>query len=80
MEHFLNRILLILGSWLILSGCSTYFATNGEQRYLLSQNGPGIKVVSPLTDANISHFYDLPVQNKISKISILPPSIDLIRR
>lgn len=62
---------------LFITGCSSYFATNGEQRYLMSNNGPGIKTVPPLTDANVSHFYDLPQQTHIAKINILPPSIDL---
>lgn len=62
---------------LFIVGCSTQFASNGEKLYLRNKNGPGIVVQPPLTDTNISHFYDLPTQqNKHPKVSVVPPTIE----
>lgn len=58
---------------LVLSGCSRY-ATNGENLYLGSRNGPKLEVPPPLTRANISNFYDLPQQNQDARVSIAPPT------
>ena len=59
---------------LFLISCSSQFASNGEKLYLRSSNGPGLVVQPPLTDMNISHFYDLPAQlNKSPKMSVVPP-------
>nr|WP_276559044.1 hypothetical protein [Fluoribacter dumoffii] len=57
---------------LALSGCSRY-ASNGENLYLGSANGPSLEVPPPLTRANISNFYDLPQQNQDARVSIEPP-------
>lgn len=63
---------------LFLVSCSSKFASNGEKRYLRSKNGPGVVVQPPLTDTNISHFYDLPAQqSKHPKASVVPPSIEV---
>ncbi|WP_028387741.1 hypothetical protein [Legionella fairfieldensis] len=58
---------------LCLTSCSQYIS-NGERRYLQSKNGVNIIVPPPLTDTNISHFYDLPPQNQNALISIVPPA------
>lgn len=63
-------VMLISGS---LVSCSRY-STNGEQLYLSSKNGPHIHVPAPLTESNISHFYDLPSQEKDARVNIVPPS------
>ena len=62
---------------LFLVSCSANFGGQGEKLYLRSKNGPGVVVQPPLTDTNISHFYDLPVQqNKHPKASVVPPPIE----
>ena len=63
-------VLTLLGN-----ACSSYYASNTEQRYLHSKNGDNLVVPSPLTTANISHFYDLPPQNQNAKVSIKPPKV-----
>jgi uncharacterized lipoprotein len=57
----------------VLSGCSRY-ASNGENLYLSSRNGPILDVPPPLTKTNISSFYDLPQQNQDARASIAPPA------
>lgn len=57
---------------LVLSGCSRY-ASNGENLYLNSRNGPPLEVPPPLTRGNISSFYDLPQQNQDARVGIAPP-------
>ena len=57
---------------LLLSSCSQY-ASTGDKLYMQSRNGPDVSVPRPLTDSNISHFYDLPAQNKNPAVSIEPP-------
>ncbi|MCA0403959.1 MAG: hypothetical protein LCH30_09210 [Proteobacteria bacterium] len=56
----------------LLASCSQY-STTGDKLYMQSRNGPDVNVPRPLTDSNISHFYDLPQQNKNPAISIEPP-------
>lgn len=74
----MNRFRLIITGFLLvgaLSACSHY-ATNGEKLYLQSKNGPGVRVPPPLTDSNISPFYNLPNPTKpVSKVSIEPPIV-----
>lgn len=69
----MNKVLLVMASTLLLTSCATHYTSSGEHRYLKSQNGRGINVPPPLTDANISHFYDLPQQHQNAVISIAPP-------
>lgn len=59
-------------SVLVLPACSNY-SSNGEALYLRSNNGQALVVPRPLTDNNISRFYDLPAQNKNAMVSIAPP-------
>lgn len=69
----MNRLFFLIVLSLGLGACSRY-ASNGEQIYLKSKNGPALNVPAPLTAANISHFYDLPTPDKDPQISIVPPS------
>ncbi len=57
----------------LLANCTAQYTSNGEQKYIHSQNGPNIVVPPPLTTENISHFYDLPPASRDPKISIVPP-------
>jgi uncharacterized lipoprotein len=66
----LSFIVLVI---LALSACSNRYASNGENLYLQSRNGERIDVPSPLTNTNISNFYDLPPQNESAAVSIAPP-------
>ena len=61
---------------LLTCSCSHY-ASNGEQLYLKSKNGPNLVVPPPLTQANITHFYDLPAQTEQAQIDITPPPLAL---
>jgi uncharacterized lipoprotein len=63
---------VVLISALLLAACSAY-TSNGEKQYLQSRNGATVVVPPPLTDSNISHFYDLPQQNQSAQVSIAPP-------
>ncbi|KTD18398.1 hypothetical protein [Legionella jordanis] len=63
---------LMISMWL-LTACSNY-ASNGESLYLKSRNGAAVAVPPPLTDSNISHFYDLPQSNQNARVSIAPPA------
>lgn len=58
---------------LLLAGCMQY-TSNGEKQYLQSRNGVKVVVPPPLTDSNISSFYDLPQQNQSAIVSNVPPS------
>ncbi|ARG98040.1 hypothetical protein [Legionella micdadei] len=69
----MKKIALLLISAQLLAACSAY-TSNGEKQYLQSRNGPKVVVPPPLTDANISHFYDLPNQTQSAQVGIVPPS------
>jgi uncharacterized lipoprotein len=58
---------------LLLTACSAQYTSNGEQLYLKSRNGDSLVVPSPLTSGDISHFYDLPPQNKDAHVDVVPP-------
>lgn len=68
-----KNVILLLISALLLAACSTY-TSNGEKHYLQSRNGAKLVVPPPLTDANMSHFYDLPQQSQNAQVSIVPPA------
>ena len=57
-----------------LSGCSSFYSSNGEDQYMTSRNGLLLVVPPPLTRSNIGDFYDLPVQNQNVRVSIAPPA------
>lgn len=68
----MKKLSFMLIGVLALVGCSRY-SSNAETLYLTSRNGEKSAVPPPLTDANISHFYDLPPQTKDPRVSIVPP-------
>ncbi len=49
------------------------FASNDQQQYLDSKNGPNLVVKPPLTKSNLSGFYRLPPAPKHPKVNIEPP-------
>ncbi len=65
------KIGFFLISVMLLTACSQ-FDSNGDREYLRSRNGVRVAVPPPLTESNISHFYDLPQQNKDPKVNIAP--------
>ncbi|MBA3535049.1 MAG: hypothetical protein H0T84_00305 [Tatlockia sp.] len=67
----MKKIGFFLGSALLLAACSQ-FASNGDKQYLNSKNGARVVVPPPMTDSNISRFYDLPPQNQNAGVSIRP--------
>lgn len=66
-----KRIGLIVLSSFILTSC----ASNGDQTYLKSRNGPDLVVPAPLTKSNMGYFYNLPLQNQDARVSIEPPTL-----
>lgn len=69
----MKKIAVMILSVVLLPACTNY-ASNGESQYLRSRNGQIVAVPPPLTDSNISHFYDLPAQNQNARVSIAPPA------
>ncbi|MFT4060095.1 MAG: membrane lipoprotein lipid attachment site-containing protein [Legionella sp.] len=69
----MKKISCILCALFVLSGCSGRYASNGENLYLQSRNGPNLEVPPPLTRANISDFYNLPPQEQDAHVNIAPP-------
>ena len=69
----MKKLSFIICAALVLSACSSRYASNGESLYLNSRNGAKLEVPPPLTSANISGFYDLPQQNQDARVSIAPP-------
>ena len=64
---------IILVSFLsILSGCGS-IQSNGETRYMNSQNGPGLNIPANYDKQMVGHFYDLPPKPDTYKVSIKPP-------
>jgi uncharacterized lipoprotein len=66
----LSVLLLVLTA---LAGCSSSYYSNAEEEYLRSRNGEKLVVPPPLTNANISYFYNLPPQTQDARVSIAPP-------
>ncbi|MBA2657959.1 MAG: hypothetical protein H0U70_13395 [Tatlockia sp.] len=66
------KFCFLLSSILLMTACSQ-FDSNGDKFYLKSKNGSRVVVPPPLTNANISHFYDLPLQTKDPVVNIAPP-------
>jgi uncharacterized lipoprotein len=73
-----KKFVLTLTSTLLLASCSQY-TSNGEKNYLKSRNGSSINVPSPLTAANIGHFYDLPAPGPNVNVDIAPPQSAVTR-
>ncbi|RUR19011.1 hypothetical protein ELY21_05660 [Legionella sp. km535] len=74
----MKKLSFIVLAILALSACNSRYSSNGENVYLHSHNGTKIVVPPPLTNANISNFYDLPSQNQDAQVSIAPPGEDII--
>lgn len=72
----MKKISFLLLAPCLLSACAQLLSI-GEKDYLHSKNGPSITIQPPLTDANVSHFYDLPAQTKPARVSIKPPTGDI---
>ncbi|WP_298625742.1 hypothetical protein [uncultured Legionella sp.] len=69
----MKKLSFIVLAALALSACNSRYTSNGENVYLHSRNGVQIVVPPPLTNANISNFYNLPPQNQDARVSIAPP-------
>lgn len=63
--------IILTAGW--LTACSSYYTSNGEKQYLESRNGERLLIPPPLTDSNISHFYDLPNPEGSTNVSVAPP-------
>lgn len=72
--RFVVKKIAVISSLLLISACSMHYGSNGETLYLASRNGPNLVVPAPLTDTDISHFYELPNQNQPATVSIVPPT------
>lgn len=59
---------------LCLASCATKYASNDKQQYLSSRNGPHIETPPPLTNSNMSGFYELPTPEGAKKTSVVPPA------
>lgn len=70
-----KKVIWVSLSSFVLSACSSYYASNAETTYLKSRNGPELIVPPPMTTANMSYFYNLPVQTQQAKVSIKPPTV-----
>jgi uncharacterized lipoprotein len=66
-------ILIILCTTVLLTACSSRYATNAEHEYTHSKNGPQLITPQPLTQNMISHFYDLPEPTTTAEVDIRPP-------
>lgn len=73
----MKKIVFAVVSALVCVSCSVHYSSSGEEIYKKSRNGKGLIVPAPLTDLNVSHFYDLPDQNQNPNVSIVPPSLSL---
>jgi hypothetical protein len=69
-----KSIAIVLLSCLLLTACSSRYATNGESIYMQSQNGQNLLIPSPLSSDTISHFYDLPQPTENPTVSLEPPA------
>jgi hypothetical protein len=67
------KLIYICIASLLAIGCTSRYASNGENQYMKSKNGQNLVIPSPLSSDMISHFYDLPEQAQNSVVSITPP-------
>jgi uncharacterized lipoprotein len=58
-----------------LAGCTSNYSSSDKQQYLASRNGETLVIPPPLTNANVSGFYDLPSPEGPSKVSVTPPQV-----
>lgn len=75
----MKKIIIIFMMLQGLEGCdffpSSEFSSNNKSEYLHSKNGPNLVINKPLSDSNISDFYQLQNQTRPAKISIKPPVV-----
>ena len=71
----MQKYIVIISLILLVASCNANFMNNADKYYLFSANGRNLVVSPPLTNSNISHFYDLPQQNKQLYTDIKPPKI-----
>jgi uncharacterized lipoprotein len=69
--------LLCIGVCFVLSSCSS-LSLRGDNLYKNSVNGPNIQVPPPLSQAEISHFYDLPQVSATGETDLMPPDIQVV--
>lgn len=67
MKKVVVTVLLSVG----ISAC-TPSSGNADKQYLMSMNGPSVVAPTPLTNTNISRFYELPNPKKNAMVSIAP--------
>ncbi len=70
----MKKIGFYVSSALLLTACS-HFSSTADKHYSQSRAGAPIAVPPPLTGSNISHFYDLPPQNRNPVVNIRPPVV-----
>jgi len=68
-----KKIGFLLVCMMCLASCATKYASNNQQQYLSSRNGVRLEVAPPLTNTNLSGFYELPTPDGAKKISVVPP-------
>ena len=69
--------LLCIGCCIVLSAC-TNLSMQGERLYQHSVNGPNLVVNPPLSQAEISHFYDLPSVGSTGPVNTTPPNMKVV--
>lgn len=69
--------LLVMMLTVIISSCSSPYATTGEHLYLHHKHNASLVIPPPLRDDNISNFYTLPHHQQHAKleVDINPPTI-----
>lgn len=68
----MKKILIASIIFISLNACTSPYASTGERQYLKSVNGSQLIVPAPLTEANLTHFYDLPAPTHAA-VKINPP-------
>lgn len=75
----MKKLSFIFLTIIMLTACTTKYASNGENLYLRSKNGVFVTVPAPLTSEYISHFYDLPSQDQSPLVNSAPPGMRITR-
>jgi hypothetical protein len=73
MRYFVKKSFVLIASIAIFSACTSRYASNGENIYMNSYNSSSLVISPPLTEGNLSHFYDLPALDKRVNVRIEPP-------
>lgn len=61
-----------------LAGCSSPYSTSGEQMYLKARNGENLVISPPLSQSQLSQFYDLPSVDTDPRVNIAPPMLSIV--